>query len=75
MAFPHKGFWYFIEHDQLFAKAGQHTDWLQSHSWQAKNGYSSVSVNPQLLNSLAENKVGPVYGSIAEIDEQTRAGQ
>src|ERR1700674_2963179 len=74
MAFPHKGFWYLIEHDQLVTKVGEHTDWQQSDSWQTAGGYSSVSVNPELLNSLADNKLGPVYGPILEeTDEQWRA--
>jgi frataxin-like iron-binding protein CyaY len=75
MAFPYKGFWYLIEHDQLVAKAKKHTNWLQSHSWQTMNAYNSVSINPELLNSLAENKLGRVYGSVLETDEQTRASQ
>ena len=32
------------------------------NSWQTKNGFSSRSINPELLNSLAKNKLGPVYG-------------
>ena len=71
IAFPNKGFWYLVEHDHLVAKAGEHTDWLHSRSWQTKNGYSSVSINPELLSSLAENRLGPVYGSVLETDEQT----
>jgi len=66
IAFPHKGFWYLIEHDLLVTKVREHTDWLQSDSWETKNGYSSGSINPDLLNSLAENKLGPVYGPILE---------
>lgn len=71
MAFPHQGFWYLIEHDQLVVKAKEHTNWLQSPSWQEKNGFNSRSINPELLNSLAENKLGRVYGPILEADEQT----
>jgi frataxin-like iron-binding protein CyaY len=62
MAFPYKGYWYVIKHDRLVTKAAEHTDWLQSDSWQTKNGFSSRSINPELLNSLAKNKLGPVYG-------------
>jgi hypothetical protein len=66
IAFPFKGFWYLIEHDLLVTKAGEHTDWLRSDSWQKLNGYSSGSINPELLDSLTENKLGRVYGPILE---------
>jgi frataxin-like iron-binding protein CyaY len=70
MAFPHDGYWYLIEHDLLVAKAGTCTNWLGSNSWQSESGgYSSVSVNPKLLQSLEENKLGPVCGVILETDE------
>jgi len=72
MAFPHKSFWYLIEHDQLVAKVEEHTDWLQSDSWQNRNGYSSVSINPELLNSLADYRLGPVYGAILETEKPPR---
>jgi hypothetical protein len=68
IAFPHNGFWYLIEHDRLVEKIGQSTDWLRTHSWLTGNAYSSVSINPALLNALAENKVGPVYGRILETE-------
>jgi hypothetical protein len=64
IAFPHKGFWYLIEHKHLIDKVEAHTDWLDSISWKEKHGYSSISINPSLLESLVENKLGPVYGSI-----------
>ena len=70
IAFPHKGFWYLIEHDQLVARIGEHTDWLESPSWKHNNGYSSISINAELLNSLANNKVGPVYGEVLETDNR-----
>jgi hypothetical protein len=69
IAFPHKGFWYVIEHDKLVEKIGKSTTWLLSPSWRG-GAYSSVSINPELLNDLAENKLGPVYGPILETDEQ-----
>ena len=75
MAFPHKGFWYLIEHDKLVTQVGEHTDWLESPSWKNSNGYSSISIKPELLNSLAENKLGPVYGNLLETEEQTHAGK
>jgi len=68
MAFPHKGIWYLIAHDTLVEKIGEHTDWLKSESWQTANGYSSVAINPDLLASLDENKLGPVYGTVLETD-------
>jgi frataxin-like iron-binding protein CyaY len=71
IAFPHKGFWYLVEHDELVAKAEQHTDWLLSPSWKSMHGYSSISINPELLNSLAENRLGPVYGPILETEQKT----
>jgi frataxin-like iron-binding protein CyaY len=64
IAFPHKGYWYLIEHSHLIDKVKDHTDWLDSISWKEHHGYSSISVNPSLLESLVENKLGPVYGSI-----------
>jgi len=66
IAFPHKGHWYLIEHDLLVEKVQQHTDWLDSHSWKTLGGYSSTSVNPRLLESLAESRLGPVYGPILD---------
>lgn len=75
MAFPHQGFWYLIEHERLIEKIAKHTDWLKSDSWINKGGYSSISINPQLLNALTENKRGPVYGRVLEEDdEQVLAG-
>jgi frataxin-like iron-binding protein CyaY len=68
IAFPHNGFWYLIEHDRLVEKIGQSTDWLRTPSWLTGNAYSSVSINPKLLDGLAENKLGPVYGSVLEIE-------
>ena len=64
IAFPHKGDWYLIKHDRLVEKIGQHTDWLSSSSWKDKHGYSSMSINADLLESLAEDKLGPIYGPV-----------
>jgi len=69
MAFPHKEVWYVIEHDQLVEKIGRRTTWLLSDSWVKKGGYSSVSINQELLDELVENKLGPVYGTIVETEE------
>jgi hypothetical protein len=69
MAFPHDGFWYLIEHEKLVAKVGQHTRWLQSPSWQNMGTFNSGSINQELLNSLLENRIGPVYGPVLETEE------
>jgi hypothetical protein len=61
IAFPHKGEWYLIEHDRLVSKAEKATNWLNTPSWK-KEGFSSGSINAELLDSLTENKLGPVYG-------------
>jgi hypothetical protein len=68
VAFPHKRFWYLIQHDRLVEKIGESTDWLHTPSWLNGNAYSSVSINPTLLNALAENKLGPVYGHVLETE-------
>jgi hypothetical protein len=31
IAFPHKKYWYLIEHDRLVEKVREHTIWLRSH--------------------------------------------
>jgi len=67
MAFPHKNQdWYLIRHDSLVEKIRTHTKWLLSDSWKEQNAYSSTSINPALLESLTEDRLGPVYGSILE---------
>jgi frataxin-like iron-binding protein CyaY len=72
IAFPHKGHWYLIEHDRLVEKVGKHTDWLSSLSWkERRDGYSSASINPKLLESLSENQLEPVYDSIFADDKET----
>jgi hypothetical protein len=71
IAFPYKGFWYLVKHDELVIKVEKYTDWQDSESWQKMNGYSSRSINTELLNSLVENKLGKIYGPILEnADEQ-----
>ena len=64
IAFPHKGEWYFIEHDRLVSKVGKQTNWLQTRSWKKKREYSSEKINQRLLKALSESKMGPVYGHI-----------
>ena len=65
MAFPHEEYWYLIEHDRLVDKVGKHTKWLNSDSWRNNEGYHSTSINLKLLESLAEDRLGPVYGLLA----------
>jgi len=56
----------------LVKKVGECTNWLGSKSWKERNdGYSSASINPKLLASLSENKLGPVYGHIFIDDEES----
>jgi hypothetical protein len=74
IAFPHKKDWYLIKHDRLVEKVGEHTDWLDSISWKENDAYSSTSINRDLLKSLVENKLGPVYGPLANNDEMNAAG-
>jgi hypothetical protein len=70
IVFPHKRrYWYLIKHDCLVEKIGIHTKWLTSPSWRDKGGYSSTNINAGLLNSLAEDRLGPVYGSILLTDD------
>ena len=64
IAFPHKGQWYLIEHDRLVIKVGKATDWLKTRSWRKDHSYTSSSINGALLKTLAENKLGEVYGTI-----------
>ena len=59
IAFPHKDCWYLIRHDRLLHKVTECTDWLHSRSWENPGKYSSTSINPNLLKSLAENKLEP----------------
>jgi hypothetical protein len=67
MAFPYGGCWYLIEHDLLVEKVGKHTTWLSSDSWRVKHGYNSTSINPELLKSLTEDRLGPVYGPVLDV--------
>jgi len=69
MAFPYKGYRYLIKHDELVRKAGESTRWLKSPSWKGdQHWYSSDAINKTLLDSLDENRIGPVYGSGPPVD-------
>ncbi len=52
MAFPIRGAWYLIEHDELVVLIKKHTTWLTSVSWRERGGYSSANPNPQLVAAL-----------------------
>lgn len=43
--------WYLAPHDELVEHIGQHTNWLNTPSWE-KGAYSSVSLNTQLREAL-----------------------
>jgi hypothetical protein len=69
IAFPYDQQWYVVEHDTLIEKVRTHTQWLASPTWKDKGIYHSIAINPDLLDSLTEDKLGPVYGTILDIDE------
>ena len=48
----------------LVEKVRKHTDWLNTPSWKDMKGYSSARINAGLLQSLAEDMLGPVYGPV-----------
>ena len=68
IAFPYKDsdrdYWYLIKHDDLVEKVRMHTKWLSSDEWETKGRYHSTNINPKLLESLAEDRLGPVYGPV-----------
>ena len=66
---PHDRYWYLMQHGRLVEKVGSYTIWLKSDSWLQKGGYSSTSINSALLDSLIEDRLGPVYGTILDLDE------
>ena len=48
--------WYLVPHDELVRLAGEHTNWLNTPSWE-KDGYSSARPNPRLRNALEQYKL------------------
>ena len=48
--------WYLAPHDELVRQIGEHTNWLNTPSWE-KGAYSSVSLNPQLREALEPYKL------------------
>jgi hypothetical protein len=57
MAFPVRGTWYLIEHDNLVALVKKHTTWLTSESWRKRGGYSSMNPNPKLVAALERSRL------------------
>jgi len=66
MAFPYRGFWYLIEHDRLLAKVEKHTRWTRMKSWRVNGTVHAKYIRAALLDSLIENRIGPVYGPIVK---------
>ena len=57
IAFPFgMGVWYLVRHDKLVDLIREHTNWLNTPSWE-KGAYSSVSLNPQLREALEPYKL------------------
>lgn len=57
MAFPIRGVWHLIEHDQLVDLIEKHTTWLTSASWRERGSYTSANPNPQLVAALKGSKL------------------
>lgn len=59
MAFPHRGSWYLLEHDQLVALVEQHAgSWLRSESWVQRGLYNSAKPSVALLGALESARIG-----------------
>ena len=54
IAFPIRGHWYLIEHDELLKRIIAHTNWLDRPSWTDKGDWSSESANKRLIDDLAD---------------------
>jgi hypothetical protein len=72
IAFPYENSWYLIDHDRLVDKVREHTDWLETVAWKDNHGYHAAHINADLLKSLAEDRIKPVYGFVLP-DENTVA--
>jgi len=57
MAFPLKGDFYLLPHDELVSVARESTTWLESSSWTDKGGYSSQSPSSETLKLLKQYKL------------------
>jgi len=58
IAFPYNDCWYLVEHDLLVKKARRHTKWLTRGYWTEKGLVHSRRINPALLHSLDEHRLG-----------------
>ena len=67
--FPDDGrrVWYLVPHDELVALSDEHTNWLNTRSWE-EGKYSSLSLKPQLREALEPYKLQK-----RGIDEATQA--
>ena len=54
MAFPVKGIWYLLPHDELVTVVGKATPWLDTDSWVKRGQYSSGSPSKALLERLSK---------------------
>ncbi len=68
IAFPHRGHWYLILHDALGSTAGESPGWLKTALWLEKRWYAADAINKNLMDSLDENRIGPVYGAVLPVD-------
>lgn len=59
LAFPVKGIWHLIEHDELLELVRKHTIWLNSNAWKSTGAYSSGSPNRQLREALMSHALHP----------------
>jgi len=50
-------------------KVGKHTNWLNADAWKIKGLYHSTNINPVLLKSLDEDKLGSVYGYVLDVQD------
>lgn len=58
MAFPIRGCWYLVEHDRLVQIVGEQSNWLKTPSWLEDGAYSSDNPNKQMVEALAQWKLG-----------------
>ncbi len=54
MAFPIKGNWYLIHHEELMELVSKNTPWLESNAWKDTGAYSSGSINKNLKKALEQ---------------------
>ncbi len=52
VAFPLQDSWYLIDHDELVSLMGEHTDRLESRSWQKDGLLHSAKPSQKLINSI-----------------------